>query len=116
MPLALEGDILVPQGVHVPLHDGKMGRDGFLNLGVQVAAEVGESVAEAALDGWEKLVVAEAVAHRGFAPRVASCPCGDEHRVSALCSWRCLKGEIQVVATYRFHVCICCKIVPWLGP
>lgn len=102
MPLALQGDILAPQGVHVPLDDGMVGRDGFLNPGVQVAAEVDEPAAEAALDGWEKLVVAEAVAHRGFAPRVASRPCSDDRRVSVLSLWRCSRGEIQFVQHTAF--------------
>ncbi len=52
-----------------------MGGGGFLDVGVQLAAELREPVAKLALDGWEKSVVAEPVADGGFAPGIASSAC-----------------------------------------
>lgn len=49
-----------------------MCHNGFLDICVQIAAELGVPVAKSALNGWEKLSVAEPVMYGGFPPRVAS--------------------------------------------
>jgi hypothetical protein len=66
------------------LNNGKMGGGGFLDVGVQLAAELREPVAKLALDGWEQSVVAEPAADGGFAPGIASSAC--KKRSSDECS------------------------------